>query len=139
MIVINNHMVNSAAFHWASSQKLAAASLPGKGQRKARLATKTQPGIQTSVLLATRPPSGRKEASSRATCAIGRAHSSQEAKLHLAYLVPQLKYHHKHHHSLKSETQVTFCCITFPNAKQDKQFTPKYNSPSNCRTQNLSG
>lgn len=79
MIVINNHMVNSAAFHWASSQKLAAASAPGKGQREARLATKTQPGIQTSVLLATRPPFGRKETSNTGTSAVGGAHSSQEA------------------------------------------------------------
>lgn len=32
VIFINNRMVNSATFHWARSQKLAAASAPGKVQ-----------------------------------------------------------------------------------------------------------
>lgn len=89
LIFINNRMVNSATFHWASSQKLAAASAPGKVQREARLATKAQPGIQTSWLLATRRPFGRREVSGTATCPVGRAHSSQEAYLHSAQQVPQ--------------------------------------------------
>lgn len=36
VIFINNRMVNSATFHWARSQKLAAASAPGKVQSKGR-------------------------------------------------------------------------------------------------------
>lgn len=127
VIFINNCMVNSATFHWASSQKLAAASAPGKVQREARLATKAQPGIQMSWLLTTRPPYGRRQVSGwHSYLSLLEEHASHR-RLNCTQHSWSLsrKYHHKHHHSPKCQTQLSFGCITFPNAKQDKQFTPK--------------
>lgn len=100
VIFINNRMVNSATFHWAGSQKLAAVSAPGRVQRKGRyrrlpwdagLAIEAQAGIQPPRLLPTRRPRlfGRQEASGMAACPVGRAHCSQEAYLHAAQRVPQ--------------------------------------------------
>lgn len=141
VIFINNCMVNSATFHWASSQKLAAASAPGKVQREARLATKAQPGIQMSWLLTTRPPYGRRQVSGwhsylsfwKSTLLTGGLTALSTADPSAENTITNTTT------LLSARHSSVLAASPFLMQSKTNSSHPKDDSPSNCRTQNLSG